>query len=257
MYPAGPFKWLPKPGAEEKAIKCLTPSVRYKLSDVVELPEKVMNYYEAKLTSEQNKIYDQMNRTAVALIEDDKIDALNAGAVMSKLLQIACGYVYTRDGKVKELDNLPRLQLTIDLIDSSAQKVLLFAPFKSVINGLHRTLESNKIPHLIVHGDVPSKKRGDIFKRFQTQSNEKVLLAHPACMSHGVHLPAASTVIWFGPITSLDTFYQANGRIYRVGQNHKTLIAFIGGSPREKKLYQLLASNEKVQNRFLELIETV
>ena len=46
-----------------------------------------------------------------------KIDALNAGAVLSKLMQIAIGYVYTRDGKTIHMDNTPRLQLILDLID--------------------------------------------------------------------------------------------------------------------------------------------
>lgn len=257
MFNIGNFRWIPKPGAEEKAIQCLQPSVRYKLKDIIELPSRVTNYYKASLTPKQQEYYWQMDKTAVALIDNKTITALNAAGVLNKALQIACGYVYNRDGKVIKLDNTPRLQLTIDLIDSCSEKVLLFAPFKSAINGLHETLDLNDIPHLIVHGDVLASKRGEIFRTFQTKPDHKVLLAHPGTMSHGVHLPAASMVIWFGPITSLNMFYQANGRIYRVGQMNKTLIAMIGGSERERKLYKLLANNENVQNKILELLETV
>ena len=250
------FKWVARPGAEEDAIKVLQPSVRFKLSDATELPERIHQYYHAPMTTKQELIYKEMARSAVALIKEHKVDALNAGAVMSKLLQIALGYVYTRDGTVIELDNTPRLQLVVDLIDSCAQNVILFAPFKSAINGLHVTLTSNKITHCIVSGDTSFKERTKLFAEFQDDGLYKVLLTHPGCMSHGLTLTRATMNIWSGPVTSLDLFFQANGRIHRIGQTFKTLIAMIGGSPREKKLYQLLGANESIQNRFLELIET-
>jgi SNF2 family DNA or RNA helicase len=250
------FKWLPRPHAEEMAIKCLQPSVRFKMSDVIELPERVYEYYHAPMTPRQDRIYKEMSDKAVALIRDKKIDALNAGAVMNKLLQISLGYVYTRDGNVVELDNKPRLQLIVDLIDSCSQSVILFAPYKSVINGLHNTLGVNDITHCIVSGDTSPKERAKLFHEFHEQGLYKVLLCHPACLAHGLTLTQATMNIWSGPITSLDIFYQANGRIHRLGQKHKTLIAMVGGSSREKRLYQLLGNNEQVQSRFLELIET-
>jgi len=256
MIKVSQFHWEPRPGAEEMAIKCLQPSVRFKMSDVTELPEQVYQYYYAPMTPKQEQIYKEMSQKAVALIKNKKVDALNAGAVMSKLLQIALGYVYHRDGDVIELDNTPRLQLIIDLIDSCNESVILFAPFKSVINGLHKTLTKNKITHCIVSGDTLANQRVKIFDDFQRKGLYKVLLCHPACLAHGLTLTRATMNIWAGPITSLDIFYQANGRIKRLGQKFKTLVAMVGGSTREKRLYQLLGNNERIQNRFLELIET-
>jgi SNF2 family DNA or RNA helicase len=249
------FTWVPREGAEELAIKCMQPSVRFKMDDVIELPERSYRYYHADMTPKQALIYKEMGNNAIAMIQNKKVDALNAAAVMSKLLQIAIGSVYTRDGNIVELDNTPRLQLIVDLIDSCQQSVILFAPFKSVVNRLARTLTSNKITFCTVTGDTPSKERSKLFDEFQSGLH-KVLLAHPACMSHGLTLTRATMTIWSGPVTSLDLFYQANGRIFRLGQNHKTLIAMIGGSGREKKLYDLLGRNERIQNRFLELIQT-
>jgi len=257
MIQRGPFGWDAKPGAVEKAIKCLSPSVRYKLSDVTEIPDQQLLYYEAELTNQQKDAYEQMSRTAVAMVRDNVIDAMNAGAVLSKLLQIALGYVYKRDGTIVQLDNTPRLQMTVDLIDACAEKVILFAPFKSAINGLHRILESNNIKHFLIHGDVSPKQRVEIYNVFQDNPNDdrKVLIAHPGTMSHGLTLTAATTTIWLGPITNLELFFQANGRTKRIGQNHKTLVAMVGGTARERRLYKLLGNNERIQNRFLELIE--
>ena len=255
MWKKSKFKWVAKEGAELRAVACMSPSVRYRLDEVTELPERVTEYYEAPLTPRQSLIYEAMRKQAVALVGDNRIDALNAGAVLSKLLQISLGYVYTREGTTINLDNTPRLQLILDLIDSSSQKVILFAGFKSAVAALDKFLGTNSVEHAVITGDVPIRQRDSIFADFQDTDKYKVLLAHPATMSHSLTLTAASTVIWAGPITSLDVFHQANGRIYRVGQKHKTLIAMVGSTAAEKKMYQLLGQNEQLQNKFLEIVE--
>jgi SNF2 family DNA or RNA helicase len=255
MWKATKFKWVAKEGAEVRAVACMTPSVRYTLDDVTELPERVTQYYEAPLTPRQAIIYEAMRKQAVALVGENRIDALNAGAVLSKLLQISMGYVYTREGTTIHLDNTPRLQLILDLIDGSERKVILFAWFKSAVAALSKFLTANHIEHAVITGDVTLKKREEIFADFQDTKKYKVILAHPGTMSHSLTLTAASTVIWAGPTPSLETFQQANGRVYRVGQKFKTLIAMVGGTAAEKKLYKLLGENESIQNRFLEIVE--
>jgi superfamily II DNA or RNA helicase len=257
MLKKGPFRWEAKPGAEERAVACMQPSVRFKLSDVTELPERVIKYYQADLTSKQRYVYEAMRKQSIALVGAHKIDALNAGAVLSKLMQIAIGYVYTRDGKTIHMDNTPRLQLILDLIDSTQRKVLLFAPFKSAVAAFSAFLKTNKIDHAVVTGETTLKNRDQIFGDFQDTSKYKVIAAHPGCMSHSLTLTKANTTIWAGPVTSLETFQQANGRTYRVGQDDKTLVAMVGGTPMEERMYKLLAANEKLQNRFLEIVEAI
>jgi SNF2 family DNA or RNA helicase len=257
MLKKGQFKWVPKPDAETRAVACMQPSVRFKLSDVTELPERVIKYYQADLTPKQSYVYEAMRKQSIALVGQHKIDALNAGAVLSKLMQIAIGYVYTRDGKTVHMDNTPRLQLILDLIDSTNRKVLLFAPFKSAVSAFSAFLTTNKIDHAVVTGDTTLKRRDEIFGDFQDTGKYKVIAAHPGCMSHSLTLTAANTTVWAGPVTSLETFQQANGRTYRVGQGHKTLVGMVGGTPMEEKMYKLLAANEKLQNRFLEIVEAI
>jgi superfamily II DNA or RNA helicase len=155
------------------------------------------------------------------------------------------------------MDNTPRLQLILDLIDSTNKKVLLFAPFKSAVAAFSAFLTTNKIEHAVVTGETTLKRRDEIFGDFQDTGRYKIIAAHPGCMSHSLTLTKANTTIWAGPVTSLETFQQANGRTYRVGQDDKTLVAMIGGTPMEEKMYKLLAANEKLQDRFLELVEAI
>jgi len=238
-------------------VACMQPSVRFRLDEVTELPPRVINYYDAPLSPKQAHVYESMRKGALALVGNEKIDALNAGAILSKLLQIAIGYVYTRSGKTVSLPNTPRLQLILDLIDSTSEKVLLFAPYKSAVAALSTMLTDNQIDHAVITGDTPLRKRNEIFNAFQETSQYKVICAHPACMAHSLTLTRANTTIWAGPVTSLDTFQQANGRTYRVGQKHKTLIAMVGGTPMERHIYRLLGRNEALQKKFLEIMEAI
>jgi SNF2 family DNA or RNA helicase len=249
------YRWRPKVGAEERAVSCMQPAVRFTLDEVTELPPRVIQYYPCDMTPEQTQVYENMRAVCVAMAQNKTIDALNAGAALSKLLQIAIGYVYTRSGEIVALDNTPRLQLILDLIDSCKNKVILFASFKSAVKALSGMLTANSIDHAVITGDVTPAKRNEIFTSFQDTPRYKVLLAHPVCMAHSLTLTAATTTIWAGPHTSLDTFHQANGRTYRVGQQHKTLIALVGGTGVEKRIYSLLGQNEQVQNKFLEIVE--
>jgi len=253
-YKAGPYKWAPKEGSVEKAFSMLQPSVRFSLDDIIELPEQVIRYVEVPLGKKQKEVYAHMSTKAVALVGEKTIDAMNAGAALNKLLQIALGWVYNRAGETITLDNENRVATIVDNVHASDHKVLVFVPFKSALAGLSAAFDAEGIEHCVVSGDVPAGKRKEIFADFQTTSKYKALLAHPQCLAHGLTLTAADTVIWGGPVTNLEIFMQANGRITRLGQKHKQLVLMIGGTQVERKIYTALGKKESVQNHLLHLL---
>ena len=75
----------------------------------------------------------------------------------------------------------------------------------------------------------------------------------PAFLAHGITLTAADTVVWFGPITSLEIYDQANHRIRRVGQKHKQQIIHLQSTAVERRIYKLLQNKQDVQKKFLQL----
>ena len=173
-------------------------------------------------------------------------------------MQIAMGYVYTRDGKTIHMDNTPRLAIDTGPDRQHEPQGITVRPIQVGSGMLSQAfLTTNKIDHAVVTGETTLKRRDEIFGDFQDTPKYKVICAHPGCMSHSLTLTAANTTIWAGPVTSLETFQQANGRTYRVGQDVKTLVAMIGGTPMEEKMYKLLAANEKLQNRFFEIVEAI
>jgi SNF2 family DNA or RNA helicase len=256
MVKVSDFRYVPKPDALKKAFKALQPAVRYTLDDVVELPEVIERQVDVGMAAEQKRIYDALARECFAQVENHEITAANAGACMSKLLQVASGWVYAGKRKqVVEIDSPDRIARLVDDIEACADKVLVFAPFKHTLAGIGKALKAAGIDHAEVSGDTPAKARNAIFTAFQSTSKYKVIAAHPQCLAHGLTLTAATVIIWFAPVISLEIYQQANARIRRVGQKRKQLILHYQATPVEKRIYALLRRNQSVQNRLLELFE--
>ncbi len=253
MTKVSQFKYVPKSDAVHRAFASLQPAVRFTLDDVMELPETVYQTMDIELGPKQAKVYKDLAATCYAAVQAQEITAANAGAVMSKLLQVSTGYVYTGDHEVVPLDNDERIKAMIDMVNASDQKVLVFAPFKHALAGISAALTSEGIEHATVSGDTSANERAQIFNLFQNTGKYRVIAAHPQCLAHGITLTAATTIIWFAPVTSLEIYEQANARISRVGQKHKQLVVHLQSTPVEKKIYQLLRSKQKVQNKLLDL----
>jgi SNF2 family DNA or RNA helicase len=231
----------------------MQPAVRFTLDDVVELPDLIERTVDIDLGTKQAQVYKQMEANAFTAIQNAEITAMNAGAVLNKLLQISTGWVYTREGEVVPLDNETRLEALVDAVLASDNKVIVFVPFKHALAGIRERLTQEGIDVACVSGDTPKGDRDQIFHAFQNTGKYRVIAAHPQCMSHGLTLTAADTIIWFAPTTSLEIFDQANARIRRVGQKHKQLVLMFQSTKAERQMYARLRSKQKVQNLLLDM----
>jgi SNF2 family DNA or RNA helicase len=256
MLQVSQFKWVPKSDAIDQALGWMQPSVRFALDDVVELPEAIHRTIDVDMTEEQARVYRKMSNEFAVLVKDKVITAANAAVAMGKLLQVGAGYVYTTNPQHVVLDSEPRQQMLLEMIEEAPHKVIVFAPWRHLIDGLSALFTNRKEPidHAVVHGDV--NKRDQIFNAFQNTTQYRVLLAHPGCVHHGLTLTAATTIIWYSPTCSLDIYEQANARIRRVGQKEKQLFLHLQSSPIERKVYQMLRTKQRTQDAFLELIRS-
>ena len=152
-----------------------------------------------------------------------------------------------------EFDVSNRLSVIREVIEEASNKVLVFVPFKHTIQLLKEHLDKHKVTSEVINGDVSVRKRSDIFKSFQETLHPNVLIIQPQAASHGVTLTAADTIVWYAPVTSLETYLQANARIDRPGQTSNMTVVHISGSSVEKKLYSMLQGKLKTHIKLIDL----
>jgi hypothetical protein len=100
-------------------------------------------------------------------MKEGQISAANAGAVMSKLLQISLGWVYDDKHKTIHLDNHLRNSALVDLVEAAEHKVLIFVPFIHALQGIKKVLDDAEIECATVSGATPLRERDVIFREFQ------------------------------------------------------------------------------------------
>ena len=253
MYKVTNFRWVPKQDAATTVHEALQPAIRYTKEECLDLPDMVYVAREVPLTAQQNKYYKEvqtMMRTAAA---GEDVTAANAAIVMNKLLQIAGGAVYTDSGEALEFDITHRYKVLKEVIDEATKKVIVFVPFKHAIDLLSIKLNNDGVSAEIIRGDVTLTNRTDRFKRFQTEADPKVLIIQPQSAAHGVTLTAADTIVWWGPVPSLETYLQANARIHRAGQTNKCTVIQLQGSGVERHIYAMLDNKIDIHTKMIDL----
>jgi len=186
-----------------------------------------------------------------------EITAVNAAAMLNKLLQVSQGAVYTDDGDVVEFDVSNRVSELMNVIDETDNKVLIFVPYRHTLSMLREELI--KAGHTVeaIQGGVPPSQRAEIIKRFQTEDNPRILLLSPQATAHGITLTRADQVVWWGPVSSTEIYLQANSRAHRAGQVNHVTVTHLQGSPVERRMYTMLQSNIDLHLSLVDLYKQV
>lgn len=252
MYQQNQFKWEPKTGWENYIYSLLSAvSIRFIRDECIDLPPCVTEIRECEMSPTQKKMYQQMKKELVIEMERGDITAANEGVKRMKLLQIACGAIYTADADPYAIDIKPKLKVLLELLREAGNKALIFTPFKHSTKMLYDLLK-RKFKCGMVTGDTSTGKRTQIFDDFQ-HGDLELIIAHPQTMAHGLTLTASSTVIWWGPI-GYRIYEQAVGRITRPGQTQKQTVIRLVCSDIEKLAYKRVDSAEGMQGLLLELL---
>jgi len=244
------FKWAAKPDARDTVFSALQPAIRFTKAQCLDLPPVITMTREVPMTPQQNKYYKMLKEQLMVRAAGETISAVNAGVAVNKLLQISCGAAYTDDKEVVEFDAAPRLSVLEEVLEETSRKVIIFALFRSSIDTIVSHLTKKGYGVEQIHGDVNASKRGRIINDFQTTDTIRALVMQPAATAHGITLTAADTVVFFGPLMSVEQYIQCIARADRKGQDSdKVTVVHIESSPIEKKLFK--AMNTKVSDNSL------
>jgi len=237
------FKWAAKPDARDKVFEALQPAIRFTKAQCLDLPPVITVTREVPMTPQQNKYYKMLKEQMLVRTAGETISAVNAGVAVNKLLQISCGAAYTDDKEVVEFDAAPRLNVLSEVLEETERKVIIFALFRSSIDTIVTYLTKHGFGVGQIHGDVTATKRGQIINDFQTTDTIRVLVMQPQATAHGITLTAADTVVFFGPLMSVEQYVQCIARADRKGQDSdKVTVVHIESSPIEKKLFKAMST---------------
>ena len=251
------FKWVPRPRAEDIVHQVLQPAIRFTKEECLDLPDMTYVTRQVPLTPQQQKYYETIRKHMVATAAGEEITTVNAAANLNKLLQLSGGAVYSDSGEVIAFDASNRIAALKEVIDEASHKVIIFVPYRHAIQIVYEELIRDGYTAEIISGAVSVNARTDIFNRFQTEPDPKVLVIQPQAASHGVTLHAANVVVYWSPVMSVETYLQANARVHRAGQRNPCTVVHLQGSHVEKRMYAMLEAKVDIHTRVVDLYKNL
>ena len=171
MEQVSKWKWLPKPGAHAMAHRLMQPSIRVSIDECIDLPPQLVEQRDVELSDEQREAYKTLKRDCVVMLEKGEVTAVNSAVVRLKLIQIACGAVYGEDHAINRLDAQPRLDVMREVLEQCNDKVIIFAPLRSVVE-----LRATKENFIITARLTASEGGGELFTRTWNETIPRDLL---------------------------------------------------------------------------------
>lgn len=207
------YKWAALKGAEEEIRKRIGDiCVSMSAADYLELPDRIDREVPVRLSESEMRQYAQMEREQLLQVQDETVAALNAAAVMSKLLQIANGRAYTDEHGVVRIHDA-KAEALAEIVDVSDSPVLVFYSFRHDLDAIREKIPEAKV--LEGPETIAAWNRGEI----------PVLLAHPASVGYGLNLQdGGHVIVWYGLTWSLELYQQANARLHRQGQTRPVIV---------------------------------
>ena len=119
------YSYKLREGAEQAIYSLISDiCISMKAVDYLDMPECIYNRVEVEMSRKERKIYEDFCRDMVVKIGEEELDAVSAGALSNKLLQMANGAVYNSDRKVLPIHDR-KLDALEDLVEAANGKPLL------------------------------------------------------------------------------------------------------------------------------------
>ena len=245
------YSYKPLPGAEDAIYEKISDiTISMKAADHLKMPELVNTKYMVHLSEKEKKKYEDMKAELVLELPEGEITAANAASLSGKLSQMANGAVYADDESILAIHDR-KLDALEDIIESANGKPLLIAYwFKHDLIRIEQRLAEKKIPFQKLDSDASMKKwnKGEL----------PVALIHPASAGHGLNLQSGgSTLVWFGITWSLELYQQTVARLYRQGQNSRTVtvIHILTQGTVDEKIMKALAEKDSTQSALIDAVK--
>ncbi len=246
------YSYALRPDAEEQIYDKISDiTISMKALDYLQMPELVETRYPVYMDEKEDAQYEQLKTDMIlAYKEDDDITAANAAALSGKLCQMANGAVYSESGEAVHIHDR-KLDALEDIIEAANGKPVLVAYwFKHDLERICKRLDALKIEYARISspGSIEMWNKGEF----------AVGLIHPAAAGHGLNLQSGGChLVWFGLTWSLELYQQTNARLWRQGQQNKTVVVqhIVTAGTIDEDILDALTSKDASQKRLINAVK--
>ena len=217
-------------------------SYRVLKEDCLDLPPKNWIKRHITLSKEQQKVYDQMKKTALATLNGKVTSTMTVITQLMRLQQITCGHFVADDGSTQEIKN-NRITELMDVLDEIEGKAIIWGHWQKDIQNIVDEIEKVHGPGSVVsyYGLTPQDERQDNIRKFQSDPRCRFLVGTPSTGGYGITLTAANTVIYYSNGYDLEKRLQSEDRAHRIGQKKNvTYIDIIAEDTVDEKIQKSL-----------------
>ena len=228
-------------------------SYRVLKEDCLDLPPKIYMKRTIALTKEQEKIYEQMRKEALATLNGKTVTTMNALTQLMRLHQITCGHFAADDGTIQEVKN-NRLDELMDVLDEVEGKVIIWAHYQYDIKRIIKEIKKVYGPGSVVdyYGLTPQDKRQTNRERFQKPNGTRFLVGTPQTGGYGITLTQAHTVIYYSNGYDLEKRLQSEDRAHRIGQKKAvTYVDLIAEDTVDNKIVKALRKKVNIASEVM------
>ena len=229
-------------------------SERILKKECLDLPPKTYIKRTIQLSTEQQKLYTQMKRMAIAELHGKTMTTATALVQLMRLQQITCGHFKADDGSVKQIKN-NRISELLNVLDEVEGKAVIWCHWRHDINNVVAAISKDYGPRSVVtyYGDTTTEDRQKAIKEIQNPDSEvRFLVGTPQTGGYGITLTEANTMIYFSNGYDLEKRTQSEARIDRIGQTRNmTYVDIIAEKTVDEKIVKALRKKIDIASQIM------
>ena len=228
-------------------------SYRVLKEDCLDLPPKNFTKRHIILTSDQRKIYEQMKKTAMAVLNGKVTSTITVLTQLMRLHQITCGHFTADDGSVQLIAN-NRITELMNVLEETEGKVIIWANYQRDVNQIIKSIVEKYGPGSVVdyYGLTPQEDRQNNIRKFQNGDECRFIVGTPQTGGYGITLTKANTVIYYSNGYDLEKRLQSEDRAHRIGQKKTvTYIDLICEDTVDEKIVKALRDKINIASEVL------
>jgi SNF2 family DNA or RNA helicase len=228
-------------------------SYRVLKEDCLDLPPKNFVKRHITLTADQKRIYEQMKKHAIAMLNKKVTTTVTVLTQLMRLHQITCGYVTADDGTIQEVES-NRLNELMSVLEETEGKVIIWANYQFSVSDIIKKITKVYGPDSYVHyyGLTPQEDRQDFIRKFQNDPKCRFIIGTPQTGGYGITLTQANTVVYYSNGYDLEKRLQSEDRAHRIGQKKNvTYIDIIAEDTIDEKIVEALRSKIDIASQVM------